>query len=138
MKKRCNKAALISAALLVILPLAAGCSSLEQKKTETAKWAVYWYLCGSNLESKRGAASADIEELLQVHLKDDVKVVVQTGGSMEWKRKDVGADKLCRFVYNKKGWKKRKNWMRPIWERRKPLPISLITVRKIIRLNTVW
>lgn len=106
LKKRCNKAALISAALLVILPLAAGCSSLEQKKTETAKWAVYWYLCGSNLESKRGAASADIEELLQVHLKDDVKVVVQTGGSMEWKRKDVGADKLCRFVYNKKGWKK--------------------------------
>lgn len=54
---------------------------------------------------KAGAASADIEELLQVHLKDDVKVVVQTGGSMEWKRKDVGADKLCRFVYNKKAGK---------------------------------
>lgn len=106
LKKRCNKAALISSALLAILPLAAGCGSSEQKEPETAKWAVYWYLCGSNLESKRGAASADIEELLQIPLKDDVKVVVQTGGSMEWKRKDVSADKLCRFVYNKKGWKK--------------------------------
>ena len=79
LKKRCNKAALISSALLAILPLAAGCGSSEQKEPETAKWAVYWYLCGSNLESKRGAASADIEELLQVHLKDDVKVVFKDG-----------------------------------------------------------
>ena len=32
----------------------------------TDTWTIYWYVCGTDLESKSGAASADIQELLQV------------------------------------------------------------------------
>ena len=94
--------------LCVLLFLAAwltGCAGAK-KTPEEAQWAVYWYLCGSDLESKHMAASADLKELLSVKLPEGVKVVVQTGGSMEWGMPEVKADALCRFVYDKKGWKK--------------------------------
>ncbi|MBR1728695.1 MAG: clostripain, partial [Selenomonadaceae bacterium] len=29
-------------------------------------WLIYWYICGSNLESEYGAATADIEEMMKV------------------------------------------------------------------------
>lgn len=42
------------------------------------------YMCGSDLESGYGAASADIEEMLEADLGDNVNVVVETGGASEW------------------------------------------------------
>lgn len=42
------------------------------------------YMCGSDLESGYGAASADIEEMLEADLGDDVNVVLETGGASEW------------------------------------------------------
>lgn len=78
--------------------------SLRPKKSE---WAVYWYLCGSDLESKHGAASADLEEMFQIQLPKGVKVVVQTGGAKAWKREEIPSDRIGRFIYDKKGWKKK-------------------------------
>ena len=48
----------------------------------TDDWAIYWYLCGSDLESEGGCATEDISELLDVELPDNVKVVIETGGRM--------------------------------------------------------
>lgn len=93
---------LLLAAMLVL----SGCSGKTEEPTE-AKWAVYWYLCGSNLESQHGSATADLKEMQSISLPEGVKVVVQTGGSMEWKRKDVKADKRTRFVYDERGWKRK-------------------------------
>ena len=42
------------------------------------------YICGSDLESGYGAASADIEEMLEADLGDNVNVVLETGGASEW------------------------------------------------------
>lgn len=42
------------------------------------------YMCGSDLESGYGAASADIEEMLEADLGDNVNVVLETGGASEW------------------------------------------------------
>ena len=42
------------------------------------------YMCGSDLESGYGAASADVEEMLEADLGDDVNVVLETGGASEW------------------------------------------------------
>jgi hypothetical protein len=47
-------------------------------------WAIYWYLCGSDLESEFGCASYDLEEMLEVDLPDNVNVIIQTGGSNAW------------------------------------------------------
>ncbi len=62
------------------------------------EWAIYWYLCGSNLESDFGAATADLEEMLAVALPQNVKVVIQTGGSDSWHRDDIDPEKSQRFL----------------------------------------
>lgn len=60
-------------------------------------WAVYWYLCGSDLESENGFATSDLAETLEVDLPDHVKVIVQTGGARAWDNDLVDASALCRL-----------------------------------------
>ena len=64
-------------------------------------WAVYLYLCGSDLESGDGAASADLVEIMNAKFSDDVKVVVETGGSRQWALEEISPKELSRFVFFK-------------------------------------
>ena len=66
-------------------------------------WLVYWYVCGSDLESEGGAASADIEEMLNVPLPENVKVLIQAGGATQWQNAFVKAGKTNRLLYDKDG-----------------------------------
>ena len=68
-------------------------------------WAIYWYLCGSDLESEFGAASTDIEELLQVKLPENIKVVIQTGGAKNWENEEINSNIIQRLEYSNKGLK---------------------------------
>jgi len=63
-------------------------------------WAVYWYLCGSDLESENGFASVDLSEMMEVELPDNVQVVIQTGGAYGWDNDFVTANQTCRFLYS--------------------------------------
>ena len=67
------------------------------------EWAVYWYLCGSDLETNYGSATTDLMEMLEVELPENVNVVIQTGGACEWQNYDCDADKTQRWVYNNEG-----------------------------------
>ena len=62
-------------------------------------WAVYWYLCGSDLESEYGAATDDLNEMLEVTLPPNVTVVVETGGAWMWMNELVDENHLQRYVY---------------------------------------
>ena len=73
---------------------------LSYPEGEEGSWAIYWYLCGSDLESGGGFATYDLIELLEVDLPENVNVVIQTGGSSEWQNDVMSADKLQRWVYN--------------------------------------
>ena len=55
--------------------------SFEIVDASEESWAIYWYLCGSDLESDYGAATADLMELLEVDLPENVTVVIETGGA---------------------------------------------------------
>ena len=66
-------------------------------------WAVYWYHCGSNLESDWGCASGDLKEMLEVDLPENVQVIVETGGAETWHNTQVDAAKLQRYVYDSDG-----------------------------------
>ena len=63
-------------------------------------WAIYWYLCGSDLESEYQCATSDLQEMQQVMLPDNVTVVVETGGSSQWAHPDVEPGQLGRYVYS--------------------------------------
>lgn len=83
--------------VIVLLVSFAGCSGAAT--IQPSDWVVYWYLCGSDLESGGGFASADLGELMEVALPDNVKVVIQTGGAAQWHNDFVDAGKLQRYVY---------------------------------------
>ena len=67
------------------------------------QWAIYWYLCGSDLESEYGAATDDLLELLDVKLPENVKIVIETGGTRQWQNDMMNADYLERYVYDSEG-----------------------------------
>ena len=49
------------------------------------------YMCGTDLESKSGMASADIAEMSKATLSDKVNVIVYTGGCSSWKNDVVSS-----------------------------------------------
>ena len=66
-------------------------------------WTIYWYLCGSDLESEGGAASYDLEEMLSVSLPENVRVLIQTGGAKSWENEQIKSKKTQRFLYSSNG-----------------------------------
>lgn len=103
MKKRRFFALLL--ALMVALSLTAcGDEPLDAPDgAADGSWAVYWYLCGSDLESEGGFATDDLGELLEVELPENVTVVIETGGAAEWWNETVDASVLQRYVYSSDG-----------------------------------
>ena len=68
-------------------------------------WAVYWYLCGSDLETNGGFATTDLSEMMEVQLPENVNVVIQTGGAAVWQNDQMDPEKLQRWLYNSEGLK---------------------------------
>ena len=66
-------------------------------------WLIQWYLCGTDLETGGGAASADIQELLEVKLPTNVKILIQTGGTNQWQNNVVSSSAVERFIYTSDG-----------------------------------
>lgn len=83
--------------------------STPEPNAEAGTWAIYWYLCGSDLESNGGFATSDLMEMMEVALPENVRVIIQTGGAKTWQNNVVDADILQRYVYDSEGlpW-----WMR--------------------------
>ncbi|MBQ8506301.1 MAG: clostripain, partial [Clostridia bacterium] len=68
-----------------------------------AAWSIYWYLCGSDLESYYGCATDDLNEMLEANLPENVRVVIQTGGTEQWQNGMVESGCIERYVYGSNG-----------------------------------
>lgn len=102
MKKRIQSSLL---ALFLVLAFGA-CGediSTPEPNAEAGTWAIYWYLCGSDLESNGGFATSDLMEMMEVALPENVRVIIQTGGAKTWQNNVVDADVLQRYVYDSEG-----------------------------------
>lgn len=94
-------------ALTMCLSLAA-CGGGTAKASDgeadaSASWAVYWYLCGSDLETGGGFATTDLMEMMEVQLPENVNVVIQTGGAAVWQNDLMDSSKLQRWLFNSEG-----------------------------------
>ena len=47
------------------------------------------YMCGTDLESKNGMASADMAEMAAAKYGDNVRIIIMTGGCSQWKTKGI-------------------------------------------------
>lgn len=101
------KKRILSSLLALFLVLAFGACgediSTPEPNAEAGTWAIYWYLCGSDLESNGGFATSDLMEMMEVALPENVRVVIQTGGAKTWQNNVVDADILQRYVYDSEG-----------------------------------
>lgn len=104
MKKNLFIFLLLAILLTLVLTACGGDESVIQESVSTdTEWAIYWYLCGSDLESNYGAATNDLAELMKVELPETVKVVIQTGGASIWQNELISADTIERYVYDHNG-----------------------------------
>lgn len=51
------------------------------------------YLCGTDLESKHGMATADLQEMMKADLGSNINLIVYTGGCKKWTNNVVSNDK---------------------------------------------
>lgn len=84
----------------IIIPICLAISSIfngpNSKVSGTRTTMIY--MIGSNLESENGAATADLEEMLDAkHNTQDNHVLIYTGGSSAWYAKEVSADENAIF-----------------------------------------
>jgi hypothetical protein len=105
MKK--NKHRKILAMLLIgifIFSLTVCGKEVSAQQGSDTEWAIYLYLCGSDLESEGGAATNDLAELYEVKLPENVKIVIQTGGASLWQNEWISAEHIERYVYDSNGY----------------------------------
>jgi Clostripain family. len=67
-------------------------------KGDVGVWTIFVYLCGTDLESDSGAGTSDLEEMLSSTHSDNVRFIVETGGTKEWEIGGVDDDKIQRFL----------------------------------------
>ena len=100
--------------LLTAFAVFSGCSEDKPSGKATAAdfkdaygkddtWVIHWYLCGTDLESRFGAATADLAELGEVKLPSNVKVLIEAGGASDWHNKMVPDGKTVRMLYDSEG-----------------------------------
>ena len=128
--KRMLVLALMTALALLTLagPAGMACAEAAAPEEELSEWTVLFYFCGSDLESKYGYASGNLNEIAEVSYPDNylpqligddadsqwidmpapgkVNVLIETGGSSEWHDDldslglDIDPHALQRWRYN--------------------------------------
>ncbi len=58
-----------------------------------ATFTIMVYMCGTDLESKHGMATSDLKEMMNANIGDNVNVIVQTGGTSNWKNDVISSSK---------------------------------------------
>lgn len=77
--------------------------SIHRRVRESAKpmgkegtWTIFVYICGADLESGGGAASMDMQEMLDASTNENVRFVVETGGADAW-QSDISNTEIERY-----------------------------------------
>lgn len=84
---------------IIILSLSACTPGGKEKPMgEAGTWSIFLYLCGSNLETKMGAAGKNLDEILAADIPDNVNVVIQTGGTQKWRSHNIPNDSVNRWL----------------------------------------
>jgi len=55
----------------------------------TDEMTIMVYMCGTDLESKSGMASSDLQEMAAATLSDNINLIVYTGGCKQWQINDI-------------------------------------------------
>lgn len=78
--------------------------------TKDDTWLIYWYICGSNLESGGRSATRNIAEMQHVKLPPNVKVLIAAGGTTKWHHPTLAAGGDGIYLYAASRLEKQVDW----------------------------
>lgn len=55
------------------------------------------YMCGSDLETKHGAATNNIKEILAADFPENTNIIIETGGAYKWRAYDISSSAIQRY-----------------------------------------
>ncbi|MCR5847636.1 MAG: hypothetical protein K6G75_05905, partial [Lachnospiraceae bacterium] len=61
-------------------------------------WTIFVYMCGTDLESFNSMGTDDFKEMTNAENSEDVRFIVQTGGTSEWQNDIVNPENTQRFI----------------------------------------
>ena len=67
-------------------------------KVLSSGWTLFVYLCGTDLESDYAAATGDLVEMTEAAQSDEVRFIVQTGGTKQWQNDIIGSGSIQRYL----------------------------------------
>lgn len=73
-------------------------SSTPEEQEPTDEWTVMIYMCGSDLESRLGAASKNLNEIKSTGQTEKVNILIQTGGAKKWRTDGIDAAATDRYL----------------------------------------
>ena len=69
------------------------------KMGEESTWTIFVYMCATDLESEgSGMATRDLQEMLEANGSDNIKFIIQTGGTSSWANDTIDGSKLQRYI----------------------------------------
>ncbi len=63
------------------------------------------YMCGTDLETKSGMATYDLQEMMKAAISDNINIIVETGGTSKWQNNFVDSRTNQRFKVTSEGLK---------------------------------
>lgn len=63
--------------------------SLTKLETPKSKYTIMIYINASDLESSYGSATDSINEIISSNVGDDINIIVETGGTTNWKKSEI-------------------------------------------------
>lgn len=76
---------------------------LEEQGNASDTYTLMLYMCASDLESECGFATEDLNEIMYGYTAGNLNVIVQTGGTAEWKNTVVADDRCQRYQVTEDG-----------------------------------
>jgi hypothetical protein len=61
------------------------------------------YMCGTDLESRSGMATSDLQEMLNANISGNVNIIVETGGASSWQNNVVSSSTNQRYRVTSEG-----------------------------------
>ncbi len=69
----------------------------KSSKENDGTWTIFVYLCGTDLESEAGEATDDLNKMINAGTDENIKFIVQTGGTKEWQNELVDGSVFERY-----------------------------------------
>ncbi|MBP7175461.1 MAG: peptidase C11 [Thermoclostridium sp.] len=76
-------------------------TTLQGNGKDTAT--VMVYMCGTDLESRSGMASSDLNEMLHADISEKVNIIVETGGTQKWQNSVINSSTNQRYRVTPEG-----------------------------------